>query len=66
MRFVLSLEDWSPRVLTNLVQAGVGTYFEPGVVSPVFEWVAKILDLAFAWYVFRNHLLSPKNKHLEP
>ncbi|KJA23235.1 hypothetical protein HYPSUDRAFT_138053 [Hypholoma sublateritium FD-334 SS-4] len=32
-------------------QAGVGTYFEPGVVSPLFEWWAKILDLAFAWYL---------------
>ncbi|PPR05037.1 hypothetical protein CVT24_010183 [Panaeolus cyanescens] len=32
-------------------QAGVGTWFEPGVVSPVFEWGAKVLDLAFAWYL---------------
>ncbi|PPQ80444.1 hypothetical protein CVT25_001771 [Psilocybe cyanescens] len=32
-------------------QAGVGTYFEPGVVSPLFEWGAKVLDLAFAWYL---------------
>ncbi|KAJ3502100.1 hypothetical protein NLJ89_g9037 [Agrocybe chaxingu] len=32
-------------------QAGIGTWFEPGVVSPLFEWGAKILDLAFAWYL---------------
>ncbi|KAF8158001.1 hypothetical protein B0H34DRAFT_674491 [Crassisporium funariophilum] len=37
--------------LTKNVQAGVGTWFEPGVVSPIFEWGAKILDLAFAWYL---------------
>ncbi|KAG1818458.1 uncharacterized protein BJ212DRAFT_1446354 [Suillus subaureus] len=32
-------------------QAGVGTYFSPGVVSPMFIWLAKILDEAFAWYL---------------
>ncbi|KAJ2923950.1 hypothetical protein H1R20_g13152, partial [Candolleomyces eurysporus] len=32
-------------------QAGVGTWFEPGVVSPFFHWGAKMLDLAFAWYL---------------
>lgn len=32
-------------------QAGVGTYFAPGVVSPTFTWLAKILDEAFAWYL---------------
>ncbi|KAG0703790.1 hypothetical protein DFH29DRAFT_915099 [Suillus ampliporus] len=32
-------------------QAGVGTYFSPGVVSPMFTWLAKILDEAFAWYL---------------
>ncbi|KAF9485751.1 hypothetical protein BDN70DRAFT_870613 [Pholiota conissans] len=32
-------------------QAGIGTYFQPGVVSPLFEWGAKVLDLAFAWYL---------------
>lgn len=30
---------------------GIGTWFRPGVVSPVFEWCAKILDLAVAWYL---------------
>ncbi|KAG2066291.1 hypothetical protein BDR04DRAFT_1106848 [Suillus decipiens] len=32
-------------------QAGIGTYFSPGVVSPMFTWLAKILDEAFAWYL---------------
>ncbi|KAH9964161.1 hypothetical protein BC827DRAFT_1128153 [Russula dissimulans] len=32
-------------------QAGVGTYFSPGVVRPIFRWVAKILDEAVAWYL---------------
>ena len=31
-------------------QPGIGTYFHPGVVSPLLEWGAKILDEAFAWY----------------
>lgn len=32
-------------------QAGVGTWFNPGVVAPMFRWGAKILDEAFAWYL---------------
>ncbi|GLB38659.1 putative uncharacterized alpha/beta hydrolase domain (DUF2235) [Lyophyllum shimeji] len=32
-------------------QAGIGTWFNPGVVSPIFLWGAKILDEAFAWYL---------------
>ncbi|KAI0030542.1 hypothetical protein K488DRAFT_53987 [Vararia minispora EC-137] len=32
-------------------QAGVGTYFQPGVVSPLFRRVATILDQAVAWYL---------------
>ncbi|KDR82959.1 hypothetical protein GALMADRAFT_238664 [Galerina marginata CBS 339.88] len=38
-------------------QAGVGTYFQPGVVSPIFEWGAKVLDLAFAWYL-NQHVMD--------
>ena len=33
-------------------QPGIGTYFNPGVVSPIFQWCAKILDEAFAWFVY--------------
>ncbi|KAF5377977.1 hypothetical protein D9615_006665 [Tricholomella constricta] len=32
-------------------QPGIGTWFNPGVVSPVFLWGAKVLDQAFAWYL---------------
>ncbi|EIM85764.1 uncharacterized protein STEHIDRAFT_121799 [Stereum hirsutum FP-91666 SS1] len=32
-------------------QPGVGTYLEPGVVSPLFTWGAKVLDEAVAWYL---------------
>lgn len=32
-------------------QAGIGTFFAPGMVSPIFEWCAKILDEAVAWYL---------------
>jgi len=35
-------------------QAGVGTYFEPGVVQPIFRWAASILDDAFAWYLYQH------------
>ncbi|THH01914.1 hypothetical protein EW026_g871 [Hermanssonia centrifuga] len=32
-------------------QPGVGTYLQPGVVSPLFQWCAKIADEAVAWYL---------------
>ncbi|KAI0702283.1 hypothetical protein BC835DRAFT_1263977 [Cytidiella melzeri] len=32
-------------------QPGVGTYFQPGVVAPLFQWCAKMLDMAVAWYL---------------
>lgn len=32
----------------------MGTYFSPGVVSPLFQWSAKILDEAFAWYLYQH------------
>lgn len=31
-------------------QPGIGTYFQPGVVQPIFQWGAKMLDEAVAWY----------------
>lgn len=31
-------------------QPGIGTYLQPGAVQPVFQWGAKILDEAVAWY----------------
>ncbi|KAK0187751.1 hypothetical protein F5146DRAFT_934699 [Armillaria mellea] len=38
-------------------QAGIGTFFAPGVVSPLFEWVAKIADEAVAWYL-NEHVMD--------
>ncbi|KAK0504323.1 hypothetical protein EDD18DRAFT_1305975 [Armillaria luteobubalina] len=38
-------------------QAGIGTFFAPGVVSPLFEWVAKIADEAVAWYL-NQHVMD--------
>lgn len=35
-------------------QAGVGTYFAPGVVSPLFQWAAQVLDEAIAWYLYQH------------
>ncbi|KAG7088031.1 hypothetical protein E1B28_012067 [Marasmius oreades] len=32
-------------------QAGIGTYFDPGVVSPLLRLGATLLDEAFAWYL---------------
>ena len=37
-------------------QPGVGTYFQPGVVSPIFGWAAQILDKAIAWYLYQHVL----------
>jgi hypothetical protein len=37
-----------------------GTYFKPGVISPVFTWLAKRADLAVAWYAYPCRLFSPQ------
>jgi Uncharacterized alpha/beta hydrolase domain (DUF2235) len=38
-------------------QAGSGTYFQPGVVSPLFRITARILDEAVAWYL-SEHIMN--------
>ena len=45
-----------PSELTE-VQAGIGTYFQPGIVSPVFRFAARTLDEMFAWYL-SEHILD--------
>ena len=35
---------------SSSAQPGIGTFFNPGVVSPLLEWLAKTADLAVAWY----------------
>jgi len=39
-----------PECARPVSQPGIGTYFNPGVVGPLFAWFAKIADEAFAWY----------------
>jgi uncharacterized protein (DUF2235 family) len=41
----------------TITQAGVGTYFQPGVVSPFFHLAARILDEALAWYL-SEHIMD--------
>ncbi|KZV71102.1 hypothetical protein PENSPDRAFT_418968 [Peniophora sp. CONT] len=37
-------------------QPGIGTYFQPGVVSPILHWWAAGLDMAIAWYLSQHVL----------
>ncbi|VDC07954.1 unnamed protein product [Peniophora sp. CBMAI 1063] len=37
-------------------QPGIGTYFQPGVVSPFLRWWATGLDMAIAWYLSQHVL----------
>jgi uncharacterized protein (DUF2235 family) len=46
---LLKKDDWNVQMC--YYQAGIGTFFNPGVVSPFFEWGAKVLDEAVAWYL---------------
>lgn len=39
------------------MQAGIGTYFQPGVVSPLFRFAARVLDEMFAWYL-SEHIMD--------
>ena len=32
----------------------MGTYFEPGVVKPIFNCLATLLDEAIAWYLYQH------------
>jgi uncharacterized protein (DUF2235 family) len=40
--------------LSYVRKAGVGTYFEPGVIRPIFQWAATLLDEAIAWYLYQH------------
>ncbi|KAH9985076.1 hypothetical protein BJV74DRAFT_878729 [Russula compacta] len=41
----------------NTNVAGIGTYFQPGTVSPIFRSIARLLDEAFAWYL-HEHIID--------
>jgi uncharacterized protein (DUF2235 family) len=40
-------------VLTS-VQAGVGTYNPPGLVSPISTWIAQTMDKGVAWFLYQH------------
>jgi uncharacterized protein (DUF2235 family) len=51
------LKKDSPKSQLCYYQAGIGTYFKPGVVSPLFRAAARSLDEMFAWYL-SEHILD--------
>ncbi|KAJ8481473.1 hypothetical protein ONZ45_g15310 [Pleurotus djamor] len=46
---ILKKDDFNEQLC--YYQPGIGTFFDPGIVSPLFEWLAKIADQAIAWYL---------------
>ncbi|KAH8993945.1 hypothetical protein EDB92DRAFT_1795941 [Lactarius akahatsu] len=44
----------SHTIALTFSQAGIGTYIQPGVVSPLFEKAAEILDDTIAWYLYQH------------
>lgn len=64
VKFFDLLKKDKPEEQLCYYQPGVGTYFNPGVVSPFFLGLAKILDLAFAWYL-DAHVLGGYNFLME-
>ncbi|KAF7987010.1 hypothetical protein HWV62_103 [Athelia sp. TMB] len=52
-----TLDKEKPDLQLCYYQAGVGTYFKPGVVNPMFTWLATILDEAVAWYL-NEHVMD--------
>ncbi|KAH9952514.1 hypothetical protein BC827DRAFT_263451 [Russula dissimulans] len=51
------LKKDGPKTQPYYYQAGSGTYFQPGVVSPLFRITARILDEAVAWYL-SEHIMN--------
>ncbi|KAF7364820.1 hypothetical protein MVEN_00352100 [Mycena venus] len=52
---LLKKDDWREQLC--YYQPGIGTYVDPGMVSPVLEWGAKVLDQAFAIYL-NDHVMD--------
>ncbi|KAG6917348.1 hypothetical protein DXG01_002919 [Tephrocybe rancida] len=57
VKFLATCVLCQSRILTFIKQPGIGTWFNPGVVSPFFRWGARVLDGAFAWYL-EAHVLE--------
>ena len=36
------------------VQAGVGTYTPPGLISPISAWIAQTLDKGLAFFLYQH------------
>ncbi|KAI9465065.1 hypothetical protein BJY52DRAFT_762429 [Lactarius psammicola] len=51
------LKKDSPKSQLCYYQARIGTYFQPGVVSPLFRFAARTLDEMFAWYL-SEHIMD--------
>ncbi|KAN0127605.1 Uncharacterized alpha/beta hydrolase domain (DUF2235) domain containing protein [Lactarius tabidus] len=52
---ILKKDD--PKSQLCYYQARIGTYFKPGVVSPLFRFAARTLDEMFAWYL-SEHIMD--------
>ncbi|KIK99629.1 hypothetical protein PAXRUDRAFT_822546 [Paxillus rubicundulus Ve08.2h10] len=51
VKFYALLRKDCPEQQLVYYQAGIGTYFAPGVVSPLWTPLAQLLDEAVAWYL---------------
>ncbi|KAI9465061.1 hypothetical protein BJY52DRAFT_1114503 [Lactarius psammicola] len=51
------LKKDSPKSQLCYYQERIGTYFQPGVVSPLFRFAARTLDEMFAWYL-SEHIMD--------
>ncbi|KAF9644334.1 hypothetical protein BDM02DRAFT_3213730 [Thelephora ganbajun] len=51
VKFYALLDKCCPPDQIVYYQPGIGTWFNPGVVSPFLTWLAKIADEAIAWYL---------------
>ncbi|TFK71280.1 hypothetical protein BDN72DRAFT_469478 [Pluteus cervinus] len=46
---MLKKDDFTKQL--TYYQPGIGTWFKPGIVTPLFDWGARVMDTAFAWYL---------------
>ncbi|RXW24075.1 hypothetical protein EST38_g1771 [Candolleomyces aberdarensis] len=54
---LFSLLKKDPEEQLCYYQAGIGTWFKPGIVSPLLHWFAVLMDLGIAWYL-DEHVLD--------
>ncbi|KAH9080200.1 hypothetical protein EDB83DRAFT_954189 [Lactarius deliciosus] len=50
------LKKDSPKSQLCYYQERIGTYFQPDVVSPLFRFAARTLDVMFAWYLSEHNM----------